>query len=211
MTRVSKSCNYAIIWLRKIFQNLLEFWTIERETGKNWHWLHVFVIIQQLLFLSPVSHVLYRFVIACFCVKLSIRTFDCAKQFTFKKSPCDQGSLWNYSQTFYLSTFWHRATGHSAFKTFSHPDSLSPRRFHTLAHFWLSHSVLYHKHHFSGLKISSAITLGAHRLCFGRKSAIKPVANCLGDGMSRWQDVLWQSVWVAKCLGGQMSWWQNVL
>ena len=35
ISRVSKSCNPAITWLRKIFENLRKFWTFERETGKN--------------------------------------------------------------------------------------------------------------------------------------------------------------------------------
>ena len=35
ISRVSKSCNQSITRLRKIFENLLKFWTNERKTGNS--------------------------------------------------------------------------------------------------------------------------------------------------------------------------------
>ena len=74
--RVSKSCNHAITWLRKIFKNLRKFSANERETGKTitiWQGLSSFTC-----FMSFLLHV--------FAQNFQSDHIDCAKEFAFRKS-----------------------------------------------------------------------------------------------------------------------------
>ena len=74
MYRVSKMCNNAITRVCKIFVNLRKMLTNKRKKRE----------------LTPlvclVLHVFYFIFNACFCAKFSLRAFDHAKEFAFKKS-----------------------------------------------------------------------------------------------------------------------------
>ena len=71
-------CNHAITQLRKIFENLREFWANERETGKT---ANNFMYLSQFDKVFLVSHVCD--VIFNACQTCQTLHFDCAKEFAF--------------------------------------------------------------------------------------------------------------------------------
>ena len=89
--RVSKSCNHAIIWLRKLFMNLRKFWT-KNQNRKNWHQFCVFDPNWKLFL---VSHVLCHFN-ACFSANFSISAILIAQQNLLLESLLSRPNAWRW-------------------------------------------------------------------------------------------------------------------
>ena len=78
ISRVSKSCNYATTWFRKIIENLRKFLTKVRKTGKNGT---NFMYLSQFNKVFLVSHVFFNvFCNSCFCAKCTISAFWLCKR-----------------------------------------------------------------------------------------------------------------------------------
>ena len=76
--RISKSCNNAMTQLRKIFENLHNFWANERETRKNGT---KFIYLSKFYKAFLNSNVLMSFL-----MHIQSQHFDCAKEFAFRQS-----------------------------------------------------------------------------------------------------------------------------
>ena len=82
-TRVSKSWMHAITWLRKIFENLRKFSNNERKTGTL---TVISCICHNLKNLFLVSHVFMLFLPHVSAQNFQSEQFDCAREFTLRKS-----------------------------------------------------------------------------------------------------------------------------
>ena len=99
-TRVSKSCNHAITWLRKIFENLRKFWNNARKTRKN---STNFIYLSKFDEAFLVSQVFMSFLTHVSAQNVQSEHFDCAKEFAFRQS--------DLSYLFYLSYLFNKCVG----------------------------------------------------------------------------------------------------